>query len=255
MLTQSSPAIAAALSRELPPNVVQSLIQAIGNCNQPLTHRAPVNFQPPEPQQVGPGILGGNRWNWNDYADILPTSDQGANMDVAGWGGPGGWNSSNYYGDNFQFPTSQQFTLNNYYGGPNVHNGGNSYFQNSYVTNQTVENQYVTNLEVETINGEPVTGPAGPPGSRGDRGEAGRNGSAGLHGVNGRNGRDGRDAMQPLAKFGSWGSDLNITRETRQVVTDVSFDETSCTVVPVMEDVTFISSVTLIKAPLIYYGP
>lgn len=254
MLTQSAPAIVNALAGVLPSNAVQALTQALGNCNQPLTHRGPITFSPPDPQQDGPGLVGPGRWNWGDYAHLLPNSDQQANLDVAGWEPAGGWNNHNYYGDTFNFPTSQEFTLNNYYGGPNVYNGGNSFFENSYVTNLTVQNQQVTNLTVETINGEPVVGPAGPPGARGDRGDDGRPGNAGVNGFNGRNGQDGRD-FRPAVKQAFVMTGVNVQRRNQRVVSGVSFNEETCELEPTFKTISFVDSVEPVVRFLWYYGP
>lgn len=168
MLTQAMPALANALSGTLPPNVVQALMQAIGNCNQTLAHRSDVNFQPRNPRQTGPGYYspdwsgdgaGGGTWNPNDYGGILPTTDRGATVDVPGWARGGDVINNNYAGDSFYFPTSQEFTTNNYYGGTNVYNGGSTYSTNTYTNNS-----YVNNLNVTYINNVPVGPPAGPPG-------------------------------------------------------------------------------------------
>ena len=45
------PALAKALTGYLPDAAVRQLMQALGNCNQPMTSRAVQNFQPPE--QIG----------------------------------------------------------------------------------------------------------------------------------------------------------------------------------------------------------
>lgn len=170
MLTQSAPAIIQALTGVLPTAAVQQLVQALGNCSQPLTHRGPVNFSPSEPRQAGPGYVVGGRWNPQspDLSDLLSriTDLLGADVDVPGWGGPGGTNNYNYGGDNFSFPINQEFNVNTYQGGQNVYNGGDTYSNNtysnsSYSTNVNASNVNTTNINTTTINNFPVQGGGG----------------------------------------------------------------------------------------------
>lgn len=231
MFTQSAPAIVNALNGTLPDTVVKQLIQALGNCNQPLAHRGPVQFQPRGPRESIPGgIDGDGQWSPQDYFDLLPELSQQFDADMPGWGTPGGWGNRNFYGDTFNFPTSQEFTLNNYYGGPNVFNAGDSYFNNAYTFNHTTENQYTTNLNVTYINGRPVQGPAGRPGDRGVDG-IGLDGWDGLDGRPGRPGepgRDGREAILPPRRFKKFVSGITPRKASFTVVTDVSFDPDTC---------------------------
>lgn len=162
------------------------MTQALGNCNQPLTHRAAVNFAPPEPRQSGPGYVAGQQWNPADYSAILPTSDAANNVDVPGWQPPGGWGGSNYYGDTFNFPLNQQFTLNSYYGGPNVYNAGSQYVTNAYTNTTNAQTINATNVNVVNFNGEPVAGPAGPAGQPGQQGQPGAPGLIGVFVFNNR---------------------------------------------------------------------
>jgi hypothetical protein len=184
MLTQSAPAIVNALSGVLPDNAVRALMQAIGNCTQPLSHRGAVNFAPNTPGESGPGSWSGGAWNPFDYPELMPDSSAAHSrpgmVDVPGWGAPGGWGSSNYGGDTFNFPINQNFNLNNFYGGPNVYNSGDQYTNNSYTTNQTVANQIdARSINVQVINGRPVRGDAGPQGRLGERGQDGMDGDGG----------------------------------------------------------------------------
>lgn len=192
MLTQSAPAIVNAFAGQLPDAAVKSLLQAVGNCSQPLTHRAPISFQPPALRQSGPGTYGGGTWNPASYTNILPSASQaGAALNNYFAGAHGASPGGNSSGNTFAFPASQEFALNNFYGGPNVYNAGNSYFENAFATNNVVQNQYVTNLSVQYINGEAVPGAAGPPGVDGESGFDGLNGLNGLNGLDGFNGVDG----------------------------------------------------------------
>jgi hypothetical protein len=187
MLTQAAPALVNALSGSLPDNAVRALMQAIGNCTQPLSHRGAVNLGPRSPGETGPGSWGGGAWNPFDYPDLMPDSSAAHGrpdmVDVPGWGSPGGWGSTNYGGDTFNFPINQNFSLNNFYGGPSVYNAGDQFTNNSYTTNQKVTNQIdARRINVQVINGRPVRGDAGPQGVAGVAGEAGEDG--GFGGVN-----------------------------------------------------------------------
>lgn len=179
MLTQSAPALINALAGVLPDRAARALTQALGNCNQPLAHRGPVSLSPARPQEAGPGYLSGGRWNPQSYQSILPTQESAYGVDVPGWDSPGGWGSSNYYGDTFNFPTNQEFTLNSYFGGPNLYNAGDQYVSNNYSNTVNTNTTNTTNLNVTNINGVPVLGPAGPQGRRGERGERGERGGGG----------------------------------------------------------------------------
>lgn len=154
MLTQATPPLIKALQGIFPPNAIKQLTQSLGNCNQPLTHRGDINVQPRGPANRN-GVAQSGGWNPNDYPDLFPNAGELDNgqFDVAGWSA-GDWNNHNYYGDQFFFPTSQEFILNNYYGGPTNNFGGNTFFDNS--THR--------NINVETINGAPAPGaPGGAP--------------------------------------------------------------------------------------------
>lgn len=239
MLTSSMPGVTRALSGSIPPGAIQQLTQAIGNCSQPLTSRGGINAQPPAAVGLGaagPGAMGGGTWNPQDYINLIPTTDQIINIVLPGYDGPGAWNVTNYGGDNFYFPTSQEFTTNQYYGGPTFNVAGDTVFENTFSTNINV-----TNLTTETINGYPApgrpgdTGPAGPPGRDGAAGLNGINGVAGedgvdgfgfngVNGVPGAPGANGRDAVNRQYRLvPTWGN--------AQYVAEVWFDPATCTVV------------------------
>jgi hypothetical protein len=179
MLTQSAPAVFKALSGVLPDAAIQALVQAVGNCNQPLAHRGPISLSPGHLRESGPGYMQGGRWNPQDYSSLLPTQESARGVDVPGWDSPGGWGSSNYYGDTFNFPTNQEFSISQYYGGPNVYNAGDQYTDNSYSNTVNTTNVNTKNINVTKINGRPIAGPGGPQGQRGERGERGLDGAAG----------------------------------------------------------------------------
>lgn len=163
MLTQTMPAVTRALFSAMPPGAIAQLSQALGNCNQPLTHRGSVNIQPSEYLYDNAKKPTG-QWNPANYRDILPVAGQpylaggsggpgtGGYWDVPGWGRPGGWNSYNYGGDSFYFPTNQEFQTNNYYGGPTTNIGGNTTFENAFTENLSVTNLEVRNISTQTTN-------------------------------------------------------------------------------------------------------
>ena len=196
MLTQTVPAVINALQGVLPDNAVKALTQALGNCNQPLAHRGAVSFSPPPLPEAGPGFSGGGRWNPADYPGLFPDMNSANNVDMPGWGGPWGFNSTNYYGDTFNFPTNQQFTLNNYNGGPNIYNAGDQYTENMFSNSFTTNNVITNNINTTTINGEPIAGPAGP---------AGADGEPGAPGAPGRPGPLGPRNFRFIPKFGPIG--------------------------------------------------
>lgn len=180
--TQSMPLFAGTAGARMDPQLMQMFMQAFGNCGQPATHRAPLNVQPQGPARNNNGVYGGGQWNPNDYTNIIQNIiNEGPYIDIPGF--TSNWNTVNYGGDSFYFPLSQDFTTNQFYGGPTFHVGGNVQFQNTY-TNNVVTN----NINTTTINGVPAQGD---PGADGPAGPAGAPGAAGLPGFNGRDGFDG----------------------------------------------------------------
>lgn len=194
MLTQSAPAMWNALSKSLPPAAVQQLVGALGNCRQPLAHRGDMSLQPSE-QPLPGGVADGGRWNPRDYQDLFPESHQTANVynDNSRFlierAGDSYNNTSNYYSDQFYFPTNVAFNNSNYFGGPTFHVEGNTYHNN--VDARTLN---VTNLTVQTINDTQAPGwsPPGAPGRAGADGALGPGGAPGDAGAAGRDGRDGQ---------------------------------------------------------------
>jgi hypothetical protein len=122
MLTQATPAIVKALQGVLPPNALKQLTQALGNCNQPLTHRGDVNFQPNYSVGNERGVYGGDGsapWNPEDYRGLFPAPGE---RRVFTSGGGGNRTYSNYQGNQYDFSNRQQFNLNQFYGGDTVNN-------------------------------------------------------------------------------------------------------------------------------------
>lgn len=227
MLTSSMPALTKALADVLPQAAIKQLTQSIGNCAQPLTHRGPVNMQaadvPFANNSAGPGASGGGTWNPAQYRDLLPTTDQARNVDMPGFN-PGGWNLTNYGGGNFYFPTSQEFTTNQFYGGPTYNVAGDTNF-----TNQYVDNSSVVNLTVKYINGWPAPvsqRPAGPPGAPGAAGEDGFDGWDGRDAVDGRPGAPGANGRDGVPGVG--GGPINLATKRVTLIRAVRFNPQTC---------------------------
>lgn len=245
MLTQTMPALVQALSRVLPQQAVSQIAAALGNCNQPLTHRGGVSIQPSN-QYLSGGVNYGNQWNPADYGDIFPTVNQANNyggsnqqlqniFDVANYNY--NYATNNYGGNSFNFPTTNEFAINEYYGGPTTYIGGNSEFVNTVTTNLTTQN-----FTTEIMNGEPAPGtpgargPSGPPGEPGAAGADGRQGAPGAPGASGlpgfrgragRNGRDGRNGVN--GRDGRNATQYRVVTRTRQIPITLSrFNPETC---------------------------
>lgn len=151
----------------------QPLVQGLANCEQPLSHRGPVNLSPAT-RGNRDGTYSQNPWSLQDAP--LPPAGTGADLPSS----PSPWNS---YNTGFYFPTDQYFTQNQFFGGPTLHVAGDSYADNSVA--QTFEGETVntTNLNVEVINQETVGGPPAPAGILGANGADGAAGAAGLPGA------------------------------------------------------------------------
>lgn len=171
MLTQAMPALAQALSGVLPDAAVRQLMQALGNCQQSLSHRGSVSLDPV--QSTGKaGLRRPGAWNPAQYTRLLPTTGFDSpwrNVDI-----PRGTNgypqmTNNYGGVGLDLPIDNAFATNNYYGGPTFNVGGNSNFDNSTHQNISISNGTVTNLRVQNINNLPI----------GDLGGSGSDGTGG----------------------------------------------------------------------------
>lgn len=199
MLTQAIPGLVQALSQALPQNVVSQIASALGQCASPVTQRAGINVQPSSYQGItqNNGVYYGGGWNPADYQSLFQniggaTYQNGNNglqniVDVNNYSSN---YASNYYGgSNFFFPTDNQFTTNQYYGGPTNYFGGNTQMENTFTTNFTAGDIYVDYINGEPAPGTPgAQGPAGPAGAPGRAGAAGRPGAPGAPGAAGRNG-------------------------------------------------------------------
>lgn len=250
MLTQAIPSLVTALSQALPQNVVSQIASALGQCAAPVTHRAGINVQPNTYQQVinRNGTYQGGGWNPSDYPGLLPSMEQIGNLNFANnfqlqnYVDVNNYSSdysSNYYGGaNFNFPTTNEFNVSEYYGGPTNYFGGNTQFTNTFTTNLTTQNTYTT-----TINGEPApgtpgargpAGPAGLPGAAGQNGAAGLPGYPGFPGASGLPGGRGQTgatgATGARGRDGRDGDNYEVRYEDKVIPTKVyKFNPATCT--------------------------
>ena len=171
------PALASALAGDMPQQAVRALMQAIGNCNQPVSQRGGVNAQ--DTRRLPNGIAESRTWNSYEYNDILPYAGQdplagrpGSSMVLPNLPGHsnGDWNTSNYF-SSFSFPTNNEFNSNNLFRNVTNHFGGDSFFESVTVNNISFGG-----------------GRAGRDGRDGAAGTAGRDG---LTGAAGQRGADG----------------------------------------------------------------
>lgn len=174
MFTQSAPTLFNALQGVLPDNAVRALAQALGNCQQPLTHRAPVNFAGAQPANRN-GVMMGGTWSPQFYQNEISYNSPQYFYEAPKVGGytNGNWYSTNYQGPQFFFPTTQEFQANSYYGGPTFNVGGNSFFQNIFsggVESPAVSAGTVAadSVNVTYINGSPFVTPASAPSQIGE---------------------------------------------------------------------------------------
>lgn len=109
MLTQAMPALARALGGKLDPQTLSGLMNALGNCGQPLEHRGPVAINAGLPPTGKQGVYESMPWNPADYADIAPQLASPA----AGWnfkvGGPNATFAGNSYGGYSAYSNSAQY--------------------------------------------------------------------------------------------------------------------------------------------------
>jgi len=238
MLTQTMPAVIEALVQNLPEPAIRALTQALGNCNQPLTHRGSLNIQP---YVYGNrrGVYTGQRWNPNDYKDILPTAGESGDVDLPGFKA-GDWNSVNYGGGNFFFPTDQFFDESNFYGGPTTNIGGDTNFETINATTINVTNINTTNINGGGDGGGGGFGPGGPvapdPGVPGDpnygppifQPVGGGVGGFGYRAETMRYLRDVRFEPKPERVSKSFTASQPPANEY-EVVTGVTFDPETCT--------------------------
>jgi len=201
--TQSMPLLSSTVGSQMDPQLLQMMMQAFGNCGQPATHRGPLNVQAPGANGNNNGVYGGGQWNPSEYNNILQNIvNEGPYIELPGF--TSNWNTVNYGGDSFFFPLSQDFTQNQFFGGPTFNVGGSVQFTNTFTNNITTNNINTTTVNGEPVQGDPgadgPAGPAGTPGAAGVPGLNGFNGFDGLPGAAGRPGRDGRNRFEIITR-------------------------------------------------------
>lgn len=244
MLTQAVPSIIQAIGSTLPNETVKSLTQALGNCVQPLTHRGSLNIQP---NILGNrrGVYTGKNWSSSKYADILPSAGSEAFADIPGYKA-GDWNSVNYDGSQFYFPTDNYFNTSNFYGGDTTNIGGDTNFQNVNVQNLTVNNLTVT-------EGGGQNGTDGRDGGRGEAGPPGDPGS--IEPINppggGGQGQLGypSETVRFVTGIRPGGSSMKVlklktTSGSALVVTGATFNPDTCSIDLATTTIDYISSVS-----------
>lgn len=180
MLTALMPAMANALRGVMTDQQTRGLMQALGNCNQPLVHNGPMAVTPQLPRSTGGGTYNGDYWSWQDYGDIVNINNGGDTF----VGGDSFTHINNSFPifNNFNNSTHNLSTtnLNNTF---NYNYGGDSFYDFSDRT--TIRLGDIFNI---TNQGDTIFNLINnPPGQRGERGAEGRAG---------RDGRDGRDGTQ-----------------------------------------------------------
>lgn len=186
MLTRAAPAIMRSLNGVFTPQQTSDFLSAVGQCSQPLQHRAGVSLGPAAFANTnGVGTAAG--WNPAQYPELFPDAvQQGGQVEAPSPGGyrAGDW-YTNYYGaPEFSFVTQLQQTLNqymaeNHYAGDTLTVGGPTQFTTVNTTNLTTQN-----ITTERINDEPIDDPpGGPQGSRPRDGVDGAPGAPGGVGV------------------------------------------------------------------------
>jgi len=203
VFTQSMPALAQALSGALPEEALRQLMQSLGNCQQPLTHRGAINLQQPASTGVG-GLARPGAWSPSDYSGFLPTAGQDVFVDIAGDKNYNTNNTNNYGGHQFNFPINQDFTYNNYFGGDTFNVAGDSTFNNTFTNNANT-----TRLNVEYINNTYVGGD-------------GRDGAAGANGFNGMDGFNGRNGIDGVTRVFFFGGGRQGVRQTKALISEVN---------------------------------
>lgn len=95
----------------MPPAAVRQLMQAFGNCNQPLEHRGPISINAsPRRLESGPGFYGEGSWSPTQFSDLTDAAgifNNNAFIDST--------SKNNFFsGDNFLFNNNAEFITNNF---------------------------------------------------------------------------------------------------------------------------------------------
>ena len=172
MLTSAMPALATALRGVLNDHQMKGVMQALGNCNQPIVHRGPVANQPSLPPSTGGGTYNGDYWNWQEFGDIVNINGDTFNGNTFNEFGGNAYNS-------FFQPTTNyhsNYTDNSF----NYNHGGDTFIDNSDRTSLYFPTYNTINNNAGDIINNYINNP---PGQRGERGERGERGAAGAAGV------------------------------------------------------------------------
>lgn len=197
MLTRAAPAINRALGNVFGQDQLAQFMSAVGQCAQPLEHRAPVAFSNGQngldgrnghDGRDGPGGPPGQGWNPEDYPDLFPSVTNNTFVDISNSSNyrGGDWISNYYAGPNVDLrqilnQTMNQYLAQNHYAGDTINIAGNTNTTNLTTNNITTENINTTNIN----NFPTAPGPSGPQGDRGLDGRAGAPGQAGAPGRDG----------------------------------------------------------------------
>lgn len=237
MNTQAMPALAQALAGVLPDQSVRALMQALGNCQQPVESRGGLNVQQPV-YTTGTGLVTPGQWSPSSVpAGYLPTSSSLARrmpfsaaptfqlyqtfspVDIPSPPGfsTGAYTSNFYGGAQFAFPIDQTFTINNVFPGTTANYGGATNFQFAAGDTLNFRHAMFDSLTIggTTIYGSPITfgggfgqpGGPGSPGSRGMPGQPGAVGTPGRPGVAGIPGSPGIGSPGTPGRPGQRGQD------------------------------------------------
>lgn len=243
MLTSQMPALTRAMAGVLPPLALKQLTQALGNCNQELTHRGQLSFAPDGWQ---------NAINQNgQYTSFPPTAGQYNQFynDIVNEG-DNFFNNVNNVNNN-SYNTNNEFITQIFQGGPPGRDGRDG-------LDGLIGRDGINGIDGERgaagaagdAGAAGAAGPAGAPGNPGAAGgngrdgrdgaagQAGAAGAAGNDGAAGQNGRDGRDGKGvDSLKLKPFVSTIQPTTtpvvadletESFQVLTGVTFNESTC---------------------------
>jgi len=234
MNTQAMPALVQALAGVLPDQSVRALMQAFGNCQQPVESRSETSFQPSHTTNAQ-GLVQPGRWSPASIpSGYLPTTSAPQVHMLEGMAGPGfpnpaqfmvdmpglpgfstGAFSQNFYaGAQFAFPIEQSFNINNVFPGPTVNFGGTTSFNSIAGNTLQFQNAMFNSITVggTTIYGSPPPsggpfGSPGGPGAPGMPGMPGQPGGVGMPGMPGVAGVPGPPGVGTTGQTGSPGAD------------------------------------------------
>jgi len=179
MLTNAMPAVMRALQGSLPPSALKQLTQALGNCNQQLTHRGDISVRPDAWSYANNnnGAYGDYPPSLDDYNRLVNNSEYGEYADV-----------------NNQYYNNPNYNTNIDYGDTIIVQGGppGAPGQAGQAGSDGTDGSAGAAGQAGAA-GE--AGPAGSPGGAGGNGRDGRDGGGGRDGAPGGAGQDGRDGV------------------------------------------------------------